>query len=196
MIGKAVQAAFLAVCILFLASASLSNSQAAAPSATANSTPNVPVGTVLAYAGKDASVPKGFLLCNGQEVSVRDFPGLYRLIGTIYGGDGATKFRVPDLRGRTIIGTGQGGGLTDRLLGGHGGEESHTLTPEEMPEHSHVQVLDDKTGTYPGSGQADGNGADGAHSGGVENGTTRNAGGGRPHNTMPPFISLNYIIKT
>jgi microcystin-dependent protein len=49
-------------------------------------------------------VPDGFLQANGQELQIADFPALFNLIGTIYGGDGVTTFSLPDLTGRTVDG--------------------------------------------------------------------------------------------
>lgn len=154
----------------------------------------VPPGTVIAYAGKTATPPAGWLPCEGQELTVAQFPALFAVIGTIYGGDGVNRFRLPDLRGRVILGAGTGSGLTPRPLAQVGGEEAHTLTVAEMPVHSHIQTLDDRTGAQGGQNQTDGNG--GNVSSGIDNGRTRNEGGGQPHNTMPPFLVLNCLIKT
>lgn len=55
-----------------------------------------PSGTVSTFAG--ATIPDGYLECNGQSVSSITYPDLYSAIGTIYGGDGAPNFLVPDLR--------------------------------------------------------------------------------------------------
>ena len=61
-----------------------------------------PIGTIMAFACN--AVPGGWALCDGHEVNIEEFPALYRVIGTIYGGDGINTFRVPDLRGRFIRG--------------------------------------------------------------------------------------------
>ena len=61
------------------------------------------VGMVLPFAGK--TVPKGFLLCNGQAVSREDYKRLFDVIGTTYGeGNKSTTFNVPDFRDRTFWG--------------------------------------------------------------------------------------------
>ncbi len=96
----------------------------------------VPTGTILAYAGPNA--PNGYLLCHGQAVSRQDYAGLFALIGVRFGvGDSVETFNVPDLRGRTVVGTGEGNGLSVRNLAEMGGEEQHTLTVPEIPPHSH-----------------------------------------------------------
>jgi microcystin-dependent protein len=60
------------------------------------------IGQVVPFAG--GFVPDGFLQANGQEVPINDYPVLFNLIGTTYGGDGVTTFAMPDLSGRTVIG--------------------------------------------------------------------------------------------
>jgi microcystin-dependent protein len=60
------------------------------------------LGEVIAFAG--AGTPTGWLPANGQMLSVGDYPALFELIGTTYGGDGQESFALPDLRGRIVIG--------------------------------------------------------------------------------------------
>lgn len=94
------------------------------------------VGTVFAFAS--TTPPTGCLLCNGGPVSRATFPDLFALLGTTYGaGDGSTTFGIPDLRSRMIVGSGQGTGLTNRLLGASGGEETHVLVLAELAAHAH-----------------------------------------------------------
>ena len=65
----------------------------------------VKTGSVELFAG--ASVPEGYLLCNGAAVSRTLYADLFDAIGTIYGaGDGSTTFNVPDFRDRYPIGVG------------------------------------------------------------------------------------------
>jgi microcystin-dependent protein len=99
----------------------------------------LPAGTILTSARSAPS--SGFIFCDGSQVSRSVFAALYAAIGTIYGpGDGVSTFNVPDLRGRAPIGAGAGPGLSNRGLGGTGGEETHTLSTAEMPYHSHTIV--------------------------------------------------------
>jgi microcystin-dependent protein len=60
------------------------------------------MGQVVPFAGN--FVPDGFMQAAGQILQIADFPTLFQLIGTTYGGDGITTFSLPDLRGRTIVG--------------------------------------------------------------------------------------------
>jgi microcystin-dependent protein len=97
-------------------------------------------------------IPAGWLPCDGSAVSRNAYPALYAVLGganSPWGqGDGATTFNVPDLRSRTPVGAGQGGGLSNRAAGSYGGgtldtasptrgEETHILANGEMPTHSH-----------------------------------------------------------
>ena len=121
----------------------------------------MPLGTVLPIATE--SVPEGWMLCDGREISIEEYQGLYDLIGATYGsGDSAfwaqvnypaTTFNIPDLRGRTIIGSDDMGGIASGLLTNHdgslgkvGGAERHQLSLEEIPAHSH-----EYSGGYIGS---------------------------------------------
>ena len=65
--------------------------------------------------------PQGFLPANGQLLPINQNQALFFLLGTSFGGDGQTTFAVPDLRGRTVLGTGQGVGLPNIALGQTGG---------------------------------------------------------------------------
>ena len=66
-----------------------------------------------------------------------DYPLLYSAIDSSFVVD-ADSFRVPDLRGRAVIGTGSGPLTTSRLLNEEGGTEWHTLTEAELPAHTHT----------------------------------------------------------
>lgn len=87
-----------------------------------------------------SSPTTGWLLCDGAAVSRTTQANLFAAIGTEYGpGDGSTTFNVPDFRGRSIFGAGQGAGLTLRGRGDTGGAESVVLTEAQLAEHTHVQ---------------------------------------------------------
>jgi len=81
--------------------------------------------------------PVGWADCDGQLMRISQNTALFSLLGTTFGGDGVTTFAVPDMRGRVSLHVGQGSGLSDRVLGEVGGEETHTLTVAEIPSHDH-----------------------------------------------------------
>lgn len=101
----------------------------------------VPPGTLLMYIA--ASAPGGWLVCDGSAISRATYSALFTVLGTTYGsGDGANTFNLPDMRGRTPVGSGAGIGLTNRSLGATGGAETHTLSSSEMPAHTHTGTTD------------------------------------------------------
>ncbi len=129
-----------------------------------------------------------WLLCNGQVVSRLTYSALFAIIGVTFGtGDGATTFTLPDCRGRVNASIGQGVGLTNRTLGQIIGAETHTLSTDEMPSHSHGQYV---SANNSGSGIRRDYSSDGACSKYPQGISTDNAGGGLPHNNMQPTIFL------
>jgi len=89
--------------------------------------PNTPyLGEVMAFAGNFA--PGGWLFCNGQLLPISQNQALFSLLGTTYGGDGETTFALPDLRGRTVIGTDNG-----VTIGSRPGADFPTVTAAELP---------------------------------------------------------------
>src|SRR5512141_1139308 len=77
--------------------------------------------------------PKGWALANGQLLPINQNQGLFSLLGTTFGGDGIVNFALPDLRGRVPIHVGMG-----HTLGARGGEQAHTLSIAELPQHTHT----------------------------------------------------------
>ena len=162
----------------------------------------IPLGTIFTFACTPTDAPEGWMLCNGAPLSVPDVEGkysaIYRAIGTKYNrpGDAANKkFRLPDLRGRVVVGAGQGEGLTKRDLGTKYGEETVTLTKSQMPAHAH--------GVYPHAGHVIGKAGTARGAGNndpletsrVVAGTTTTSGAGNPHSNTPPSLVVHYMIK-
>jgi microcystin-dependent protein len=77
--------------------------------------------------------PQGWALCNGQFLPINQNQALFSLLGTTFGGNGQTNFALPDLRARVPIHVGSG-----FQLGQQGGEVGHTLSVQELPQHTHV----------------------------------------------------------
>lgn len=148
-----------------------------------------PTGAVVQYAG--AAAPTGWLACDGGAVSRVTYATLFALVGTTFGpGDGATTFNVPDTRGRAAIGIGTGTGLTARALAQTGGSERVALAVSELPSHSHVY----RWGIAPGGGP--GPDSDAPVGDNTNSASTDTTGTGSTHENMPPWLVLNFIIKT
>jgi microcystin-dependent protein len=83
--------------------------------------------------------PRGWMLCQGQTLSIAQQSALFSLLGTNYGGNGQTTFQLPHLGGRTPVGTGQAPGVSHNYqLGEVSGTESTTITSAQMPQHVHA----------------------------------------------------------
>ncbi len=91
------------------------------------------IGEIRMFGGNFA--PAGWAFCSGQLLPISENDALFALIGTTYGGDGKTTFRLPDLRGRLPIHFGSG-----VVLGETGGAERVTLTVTQLPSHSHTMM--------------------------------------------------------
>jgi len=139
--------------------------------------------------------PKGWAMCNGQLLPINQNQALFSLLGTTFGGDGRVNFALPDLRGRTPIHVGSG-----HTLGERGGEQAHTLSIAELPEHAHVlngtsnngttnvptnNVLGKTLGlTYSSPTQLVA----------MNPGSVTNTGGSQAHLNMQPFLTLTFCI--
>ena len=93
------------------------------------------IGYVTPFAGNFA--PRSWALCQGQVLPIAQNTALFSILGTSYGGNGTTTFALPDLRGRAVVGVGQGPGLSSYSLGQAGGTESSTMQLTQMPAHAH-----------------------------------------------------------
>lgn len=113
------------------------------------------VGQIIMYAGPiiqtitnniiTSTAPAGYLLCDGSIILIENYPELFAVLGTTYGGDGTDTFGLPDFRGRVGIGTGNGTatGHTDHALGTKGGNENQIVPYHK---HSVSAVTDGITG--------------------------------------------------
>ena len=70
------------------------------------------IGEIKIFTGGYA--PYGWAFCHGQLLPVGDYPVLFQLIGTTFGGDGRKNFGLPDLRSAVPVGVGSGGYLGER----------------------------------------------------------------------------------
>ena len=159
------------------------------------------VGQVIAVGFNFA--PVGWALCDGQLLSISQNEALFNLIGTTFGGDGQTTFALPDLRGRSALGAGQGPGLSSYVQGQLGGAESVALNNSQFAGHTHaLEAATTATTPTPGSGVVLGTPATGtpiyatagtpaALSGSA---VSPSQGSGLPHENWQPSTAINYII--
>jgi len=155
---------------------------------------SIEIGMIFPYAG--TTVPDGYLNCDGAAVSRTTYAALYSAIGTTWGvGDGSTTFNLPDFRGRALLGAGTGSGLSARALGDSGGAETHQLTENEMPSHTHGLrgALDGASVAEPGM-SAENSRALGL-SGQIQP-PIESTGGNSVHNNMQPWAAITWMIWT
>ena len=139
--------------------------------------------------------PRGYATCDGQILPINQNQSLYSLLGTTYGGDGEVTFALPDLRGRTPIHKN-----SDHAQGQRAGAETHPLSTNEMPQHTHVlqgtdndatefqapdTVLARATNTVYGPPDA---------LTPLSSSVVESAGGGAGHPNMQPYTVLNFVI--
>lgn len=137
------------------------------------------------------TAPSGWLLCQGAAVNRTTYAALFAVIGITFGvGDGVTTFNVPNYSGRTPIGVGTGAGLTPRSIAATGGAQEDILTTAQLAAHNHTFTTGASTNNS-GINAQNGNRADIPATI-----TTASKGSGDAHNTMQPFLVINFIIKT
>jgi microcystin-dependent protein len=142
--------------------------------------------------------PYGWLICQGQILPISQYEALFNLIGTTYGGNGASNFQLPDLRGRVPVHQGQG-----LVIGQPGGMESVTLITQQLPSHSHALQALNGNGTSnnltnavlaqsptpvyvapnPNPDKA------------MNSLAITNTGNSLPHENRQPFLAMNWIIS-
>ncbi|MGZ5199358.1 MAG: phage tail protein [Telluria sp.] len=140
-------------------------------------------------------IPQGWAACEGQVMAIQQNQALFSLLGTAYGGNGVNTFALPDLRGRVPL------HFTSAIaLGAKGGEETHTLTTSEMPQHVHQAS---------GSGAAPTPDISGAVWGqqpkaygpaqslvAMSTAALATAGASQPHQNMQPYLAMTFCIAT
>ena len=139
--------------------------------------------------------PKGWALCNGQLLPINQNQALFSLLGTTFGGDGRVNFALPDLRGRTPLHVGSG-----HTLGERGGEQAHTLSIAEVPQHTHTMAVSSSTtgGNANPTGRVLGGGNNVYHAPAsltsLNPASVANAGGSQAHLNMQPFLTISFCI--
>ena len=138
--------------------------------------------------------PKGWALCNGQQLPINQNQALFSLLGTTYGGNGQTTFALPNLQGRVAMHMGAG-----HTLGERGGSETHVVAISELPTHNHAAsgvnanaTLADPTGHALAAANTLNHPAPGDTQ--LAPTTITNVGGSQPHENRQPFLTLNFSI--
>jgi len=165
------------------------------------------LGEIRMFAGN--YTPQHWMLCNGAYLEIGQFAALFSLMGTTFGGDGRSNFRLPDMRNRTPMHAGSGTGLTPRRLGEYGGHTTVALTVLNIPSHNHAVMANNAQGdkTEPGNMFLAGTkqagpapmrqflyrSPDGSYNF-LNPNSVGNTGSGQPHYNQQPFIGINFII--
>jgi len=142
--------------------------------------------------------PQGWAQCNGQLLPINQNQALFSLLGTTFGGNGQTNYALPDLRGRAAMHTGNG-----HTLGEKAGEQAHTLTISEMPQHLHFEnaSTDVSSTNTPANNLVlakstaanfYASGASGLVA--MAPDALSNVGGSQAHTNMQPYTVINFCI--
>ena len=160
------------------------------------------IGQVSMFCGNFA--PRGWLLCNGQTLSISQYTALFSILGTTYGGNGTTTFNLPNLQGRFALHPSPQIPLVQSA-----GSATVTLTAQNIPAHTHplnvsnaAATASDPTGALLAQPNPGGRGAVNTpgYAAPPATGTAAttaigpNAGGSIPVPTMPPYQAINFII--
>ena len=167
----------------------------------------IPTATIVPWSS--ASVPTGFLECNGQTVSRSTYADLFAIVGTTYGaGDGSSTFAVPDLQDNVAVGKSNnkalastGGANTVQSSGNVGGSTANaTLSIAQLASHSHP-ITSGLTAPFTNNkvGVGGGNGTQNTNSVGSGSGHSHNMSAnftGDSTSVLQPYLTIIYIIKT
>jgi microcystin-dependent protein len=140
--------------------------------------------------------PVGWVLCNGQLLPISQNDALYNLIGTTYGGDGQSTFGLPNLQSRIPFHMGN-----SLILGQLSGTETVTLITNEIPAHFHTLAANSGNGTKASAAgevwaaSTLGEFSTEANSHTMDPSAIAATGGGQPHDNVPPFLVINFIIS-
>jgi microcystin-dependent protein len=146
--------------------------------------------------------PAGWAFCDGSLMAISENDALFALIGTTYGGDGQSTFGLPDLRGRLPVHQGTGPDGQTHVMGQVAGDETVTLTTQQLPAHTHAL-----TAAFQGANQtnpanhllARSNLVDAyinrAPDIGMSGQAIEATGGSQPHENLQPFLPISFIIS-
>ena len=152
-----------------------------------NSLKGEETGFVKMWSGRIDRIPEDYRLCNGDIVTKEQYPELSWSLGK----DQEQNFALPDLRKRFIVGYDNSVNSGYSEMWSTGGQETVTLTENQMPKHTHtIRFVDEKWGDnansrpFPNPAGTAGYSAE-----------TTESGNDQPHENRPPFYVLAYVIK-
>ncbi len=158
--------------------------------------------------------PRDWAFCRGQEVQIQQNPALYALIGTQFGGNGTTNFKLPNLMGQVPLGNPSMNQNPTSPNGQMVGSETVTLTSNQIPVHTHTakvafpSVVGFETAApNPGATslqippiQMSNRQITRAFTDAAQPNTALSVstlaatGGGQPHENRQPYLALNFCI--
>jgi|5B_taG_2_1085324.scaffolds.fasta_scaffold20937_2 microcystin-dependent protein len=199
--------------IVAMTSSKLSGALPAISGASLTGIEGTATGTILSWS--TASVPTGFLECNGAAVSRSTYSALFSVVGTTYGsGDGSSTFGLPDLQDNVPVGKSSnkslastGGANTVSASGNISGSTANaSLSTAQLASHSHGSGFYNPNNSSNAGASNMGGGAN-APAGNAINTTSTGSGSAHSHNmsanfsgsatsVVQPYVALIFIIKT
>lgn len=158
----------------------------------------IPVGTIALFGAERD--PEGWLRCDGRLLDRNAYAKLFAVIGTTHGFTNSSNFRLPDIRERSVVGSG-----TKYSIGDKGGNATVTLSINQMPAHTHqIGEVEDADRRFQSrtANQDIGIGTSGytyltstGNNAGGRSPIATSVGGSQPVDIRSPYIGLPYIIK-
>ncbi|MDR1810582.1 MAG: phage tail protein [Prevotella sp.] len=158
-----------------------------------------PAGSIMPFAGSDSddNIPVGWMKCDGRELARLEYPGLYSAIGGVWGYDTATdKFRIPDLRGRFLMGANDDNGNNSLDDTDIGAGTLGTYLDDGFVSHYHLvsRITATAVGIY-GVAATDKEAETGVPMYSLGGTTTRTTGATGGSESRPKNVYVHYIIK-
>jgi microcystin-dependent protein len=150
--------------------------------------------------------PRGWVMAQGQILPISQYTALFSLIGTYYGGNGTSNFQLPDLRSRVPMKYGSDPVGNQYVLGQEAGEETITISSQQMPFHTHnVFGSTAATGNFnapaAGTALAGNDKSNNFYAPGNSTATAINPGtvsmymgGNQAHTNLQPYQAINWCI--
>ena len=147
--------------------------------------------------------PRSWAYCDGGLLPIAQNTALFSILGTTFGGDGQTTFRLPNMQGRAPMHAGRGPGLPTYFLGELTGSETVTLNTSHLPSHSHTMravnapgKVKDPTNAMLGGRASGGTLYTDSNTNPVNMASTAvaNSGGSKAHGNMQPYQVASFCI--